>query len=79
MQRNRSESVILGEPRTPNFGLADAGRVIQHGLEHGLQLAGRTRYDLQHLRGRGLLLQRLGELAGAPVQLVEQARVLDRD
>ena len=34
---------------------------------------------LQHLRGRGLLLQRLGELARARLHLVEQAHVLDRD
>ena len=29
--------------------------------------------------GRGLLLQRFGELIGALLQLVEQPRVLDRD
>ena len=34
---------------------------------------------LQHLRGRGLLLQRLGEIIGALAQLVEQPRVLDGD
>ena len=33
----------------------------------------------EHLRGRGLLLQRLGELARARLHLVEQPRVLDRD
>ena len=44
------------------LGLADARRIRQHGLEHRLQLAGRARDDLQHLGGRGLLLQRLGEL-----------------
>ena len=30
-------------------------------------------------RGRGLLLQRFGEIVGALAQLVEQARVLDGD
>ena len=30
-------------------------------------------------RGRGLLLQRLGEIVGALAQLVEQPRVLDGD
>ena len=34
---------------------------------------------LQHLGGRGLLLQRLGQIVGALAQLVEQARVLDGD
>src|SRR5262249_11479604 len=33
-----------------------------YGIEHRLQVAGRTRNDAQHLRGRGLLLQRLSEL-----------------
>ena len=55
------------------------GSVLQHGLEHRLQLAGRAGDDLKHLRGRGLLLQRLGEIVGALAQLVEQSRVLDRD
>jgi hypothetical protein len=44
------------------LGFTDAHRVRQHGLEHGLQLAGRTRDNPQHLRGGRLLLQRLGEL-----------------
>ena len=34
---------------------------------------------LQHLGGRGLLLQRLGQIVGALAQLVEQPRVLDGD
>ena len=34
---------------------------------------------LQHLGGRGLLLQRLGQLARARLHLVEQPHVLDRD
>src|SRR5262249_15811744 len=44
------------------FRLANSRGVLQHGLEHRLQLAGRAADDLQHLRGRGLLLQCLGEL-----------------
>ena len=34
---------------------------------------------MQHLRGRGLLLQRFGQIVGALAQLVEQAGVLDGD
>ena len=34
---------------------------------------------LQHLRGRRLLLQRLGQFARARLHLVEQPHVLDRD
>ena len=62
--------------RRAELGLADARRVLQHGLEHRLQLARRTGDDAQHLGGRGLLL----ELAdSALAQLVEQPRVLDGD
>src|SRR5262249_54302707 len=43
-------------------GLAKAHCIGQHGLEHRLQLARRAGDNSQHLRGRGLLLQRLGEL-----------------
>ena len=35
--------------------------------------------DLQHFGGRGLLLQRLGQLARPRLHLVEQPHVLDRD
>ena len=35
--------------------------------------------DLEHLGGRGLLLQRLGQIARARLHLVEQPHVLDRD
>ena len=45
------------------LGLANTGRVLQHGLEHGLQLAGGAADDAQHLRSGGLLLQRLVALA----------------
>jgi hypothetical protein len=71
-------SVLVAE-QNPDLGLADAGRVHQHGLEDGLELPGRARNDLQHVRGRGLLLQRLTEIVGALAQLGEQAGVLDGD
>ncbi len=55
--------------------LAEARCVLQHGLEHRLKLAGRARDDAQDLRRRRLLLQRLGELAGAQLDLFFQARI----
>src|SRR5262249_13957447 len=48
-------------------------------VENRLQIEGRSADDLQHLRGRGLLLQRLREIVGALAQFVEQPRVLDGD
>ena len=41
-------------------------------IEHGLQVESRAADDLEHIGGRGLLLQRFA-------QLVEQPRVLDGD
>ena len=52
----------LGQIKYTEFGPADAHRVFQHRLENGLEVARRTGDDLQHLRGRGLLLQRLAQL-----------------
>ena len=48
-------------------------------VEHRLQVERRAADDLQHVGGRGLLLQRLGEIARPRLHLVEQAHVLDRD
>ena len=72
MPCDRPKPIGLGQPQEPELGLADADRILQHGLEHRLEVARRARDDLQHLRGRRLLLQRLA-------QFVEQARVLDGD
>ena len=56
-----TESVSFVEIQRSEFGLADARRVFQHGLEDRFQRAWRARDDPQHLRRRGLLLHRLGE------------------
>src|SRR5262249_56508901 len=45
---------------------------VDKGIEHGLQIEGRATDDLEHVGGRGLLLQRLA-------QLVEQPGILDGD
>src|SRR5262249_3671857 len=51
------------------LGLADAGRIFEHRLEHRLQLAGRTADDLKDLGRRSLLLPRLGKFTSQPVEL----------
>ena len=48
-------------------------------IQHRLEIGGRAGDDPQHLAGGRLLLQRLGEIAVAILQLLEQARVLDGD
>ena len=58
-QRSRVEEFPIKPEQCTELGLADTGGVLQHGLKHGLQLARRSADNLQHLRGRGLLLQRL--------------------
>ena len=73
------ERTVIVTVHHTELGLADACRVLQHGLEHRLQLARRTADDLQHLGGRGLLLQRLAQIVGALAQLVEQPGILDGD
>ena len=59
--------------------LAKRDGVLQHGFEHRLKIAGRAADNLEHLRGRRLLLQRFGELARALLLRLEQPRVLDGD
>jgi hypothetical protein len=73
------ESLAVEPEHGPELRVADARRILQHCLEDRLQLARRTRDDLQHLRRCGLLLQRLAEVLRALAQLVEQAGILDGD
>ncbi len=47
--------------------------------EHRFQVEGRAADDLEHIGGRGLLLQGFAEIVGALAQFVEQAGVLDGD
>jgi hypothetical protein len=60
MQRNRAQCISFGSKQDTEFSLAQTGRILQHRVEHRRQVAGRAADDLQHFRGRRLLLQRLG-------------------
>ena len=75
VQRDRAEGVALEEIQHAELGRAHAHRVRQHGLEHRLELARRARDDAEHLRGRGLLLQRFGQL---PARLREARACVNR-
>src|SRR5262245_11035417 len=83
MQRGYAESISLTNEQIAELRLAELDSVRQHGFKDRLQLARRAGDDPQHLRGRGLLLQRfgkvpprLGELTGARLKLLLQlARV----
>src|SRR5438045_7720234 len=79
VHRNDAKCVSLAEIQIPELSVADARRVLQHRLEHGLQIAGEAADDLQHLGGGRLLLQRLckvlarlGEFAPRCFKLVFQ-------
>src|SRR6516164_7867189 len=63
----------------PEGGIADARGFFQHGVKYGLRIARRTADNLKHLRGRGLLLQRVAEVGCSLTQFVEESRVLDGD
>jgi hypothetical protein len=58
MRRYRTISVTLEAEERAELGLANTHRVLQHGLEHRLQLTRRSADHLEHVGGGGLLLQR---------------------
>src|SRR6185437_7349153 len=45
----------IAEPEDSKHGFAQLRSLLEHCREHRLEIAGRTRYDLKHLRGRRLL------------------------
>ena len=63
------EALAVPSEKQTECGTAKAGRLFQHRVEYRREIAGRTVDDLQHLGGRGLLLQCL-------VRLGQQPRVL---
>src|SRR5262249_1579206 len=74
-----TEAVPFAQPQITELRSADAHRTFQHGLEDGLQLAGRTRNNTQHFRRRRLLFQSFRKLSRPRLHLVEQSSVLDGD
>src|SRR5215469_15350651 len=56
------KAAAVARPERAEIGLAEPPRFFEHRIEHGFKIAGRRVDDLQHLGGRGLLLQRLGQL-----------------
>src|SRR5262249_11914398 len=83
VERCGMEAVAIICVEGAELRLADTYRVRQHRREYRLQVARRTGDYAQHLGGRRLLLQRLGQVARARLHLVEQPdvqpHVLDRD
>src|SRR6478735_420022 len=74
-----TKCTVLIETHRAKVCATNARCVLQHTLEHRLQVARRAADDLQHLGGRCLLLQRLRKIARLGLHLVEQPHVLYRD
>src|SRR5262249_26211828 len=55
-----------------------SGRLRQR-VQHRRKIEGRSRNDLENVRGRRLLLQRFSEVTRALTQFIEQPRILDGD
>ena len=67
------------EPVDAPNELAQPDGALGDGLEHGLDVGRRARDHPEDLAGRGLLLEGLGEVVVAGLQLLEQPDVLDGD
>ncbi len=68
-------AIALEQPGVVGFAKPRCG--FDEGIEHDLQIEGRAADHLQHVSGRGLLLQRLPQVVGARLDLIEQPDVLD--
>src|SRR5262245_56130045 len=77
-RRHAVRSVFVQQQRT-EVRIAYPCRVLQHCLEYGLQLPGRSGDDAQYFRCRRLLLQRLAQFTRACLYILEQPHILDGD
>ena len=72
VHRHRAKVVPFPQKQITQFSFADAGSVLQHRVEHWLQVARRAADRLEHVGSGSLLLQGF-------TQLVQQPRVVDGD
>src|SRR5215468_6297784 len=70
VERDMPKSAALLKEHRAKLGIADPHRVFQHLLKHRLKFARRTRDYLQHLGGRGLLLEGFA-------QFIQQTGIFD--
>jgi hypothetical protein len=79
VKRRGTECIFVAQIERAELRSTETGCICQYGLKHGLQIARRAGNDAQHLRGCGLPLERLREIARAQAHLIEQANVFDGD
>jgi hypothetical protein len=60
-------------------GIAKPRRRLRYHVEYGLELVWRPADDVEHVARRRLVFQRLLNLAGPRLHLLEQTRILDCD
>jgi len=79
MTRRGPEMDAIPQVQNAESRFTDARGIFQHLAEHRRQLTRRRTDCLQHLRCCGLLLERLGQITGAGLNLIEQPGIFDRD
>ena len=79
ISRRESVQVLIQPEYDSRVGAAEARCGINHTLQNRLQIELRPADDIEHLRSRSLLFQRLGQVGRALAQFTEQPRVLDGD
>ena len=60
-------------------GIADLRRGLDQRVQNGFEFRAGLTDDLKHLACRGLIFERLFQIAGALAQFAQQPRVLHRD
>jgi hypothetical protein len=79
MVRHEAQSRPTRQEGDAVRGATDTRGGLRDRLEHRLEIGGRAADDAEHVAGRLLLLDGLGQLSVARLQLLEQADVLDGD
>ena len=65
MRGNEIQGIPVVAIDISKAGMTNAGRILQHLCESKLQISWGAANNVEHLRGRSLLLQRLSEVGGA--------------
>src|SRR6516165_2235541 len=77
--RHKAVDLALAYRNHCEIGAAKPDSRLDHCVEGRLHIGGRAADHVEHLAGRGLVFERLFEVARAGLQLAEQPRILDRD
>src|SRR5262245_14349641 len=76
ISRSDAKYVALAQPEIAKLRAAKPHRVLKHDPKHRLKPAAGRTDDLQHLRGRDLLLPQFAHLARAQIELLREGRFI---